>query len=270
MEISPDHHDPQNSGAPGMPGPEQQQRRRMMIALGLLLVALIVVFIKGRQPVEPQAAQEPAAQDSAAVSPAQPADQEPVAGATSSSAATPKKPAVPAKAVTQLKDSAPPATTVSRAVLPPLEVEVIAGDQRMPLQPPNPATVKVDTSKGVQGRVSRGTVAAEVASNSPDVTKPAAERVRLSPEAQQVLSRPVGPSYPLLAREMKVQGSVVLDAVIGRDGTIQDLHIVSGPAILASAALEAVRQWHFKPYYQNGQPVETEARITVNFTISTS
>jgi protein TonB len=102
------------------------------------------------------------------------------------------------------------------------------------------------------------------------VTKPAAERVRLSPEAQQVLSRPVGPSYPLLAREMKVQGSVVLDAVIGRDGTIQDLHIVSGPAILASAALEAVRQWHFKPYYQNGQPVETEARITVNFTISTS
>ena len=187
-------------------------------------------------------------------------------------ATTAKKAAAPSKPATQLKDSGPPATTVSRAVLPPLEIEVIAGDQRLPMQPPNPATVKVDTSKGVQGRVSRGTVAAEVGApaGTADVAKPASERVRLSPEAQQVLSRPVGPSYPLLAREMKVQGSVVLDAVIGRDGTIQDLHIVSGPAILASAALEAVRQWHFKPYYQNGQPVETEARITVNFTISTS
>jgi protein TonB len=170
------------------------------------------------------------------------------------------------------KESSVPPATVTRAVLPPLEVEVIAGDQRMPLQPPKPETVKVDTSKGVQGRVARSGVSAEVGvpAGAPDVAKPASERVRLSPEAEHVLSKPVGPTYPLLAREMKVQGSVILDAVIGRDGTIQDLHVVSGPAILASAALEAVRQWHFKPYYQAGQPVETEARITVNFTISTS
>jgi protein TonB len=69
---------------------------------------------------------------------------------------------------------------------------------------------------------------------------------------------------------MKVQGSVVLDAVIGRDGTIQTLKIVSGPTILANAAMEAVRQWRFKPYLQAGEAVETEARITVNFTISTT
>jgi protein TonB len=69
---------------------------------------------------------------------------------------------------------------------------------------------------------------------------------------------------------MKVQGSVVLDAVIGRDGAIQTLKIVSGPTILANAAMEAVRQWRFKPYYQEGAAVETEARITVNFTISTT
>ncbi len=270
MEISPDRRDPQTGGPPSVPGPEQQQRRRMMIALGLLLVALIVVFVKSRQPVEPPAPESAQAGGTAA-SPTQPAQQEPVAEAPPSVAA-PKKAAPPSKTASQPKDSGPPATTVNRAVLPPLEIEVIAGDQRMPMQPPNPDTVKVDTSKGVQGRVSRGTVSTEVGvpANSPDIAKPASERVRLSPEAQQVLSHPVGPNYPLLAREMKVQGSVVLDAVIGRDGTIQDLHIVSGPAILASAALEAVRQWHFKPYYQNGQPVETEARITVNFTISTS
>jgi protein TonB len=68
---------------------------------------------------------------------------------------------------------------------------------------------------------------------------------------------------------MKVQGAVVLQALIGREGNIEDLRVLSGPAILSSAAMEAVKQWHFKPYFQGGRPVDTEARITVNFTIST-
>jgi protein TonB len=67
-----------------------------------------------------------------------------------------------------------------------------------------------------------------------------------------------------------VQGAVSLQALISREGSIQELQILSGPAILAVAAREAVKQWHFKPYLQNGIPVETEARITVNFTISTN
>ena len=69
---------------------------------------------------------------------------------------------------------------------------------------------------------------------------------------------------------MKVQGVVSLQALISREGTIQELQILSGPAILAAAAREAVKQWHFKPYLLNGTPVETQARITVNFTISTN
>jgi len=80
----------------------------------------------------------------------------------------------------------------------------------------------------------------------------------------------VQPGYPTLARQMKVQGSVVLRAFIGRDGLIQDLHVVSGPPILASAAEEAVKQWHFKPHYVGAEAVETQAKITVNFTISTN
>ena len=55
-----------------------------------------------------------------------------------------------------------------------------------------------------------------------------------------------------------------------RNGLIQDLRVVSGPPILASAAQEAVEQWHFKPHYQGDEAVETQARITVNFTISTN
>jgi protein TonB len=69
---------------------------------------------------------------------------------------------------------------------------------------------------------------------------------------------------------MKIQGSVILRALISKEGTIQDLHVLSGPTILASAAQDAVRQWHFKPHYQGAEAVETQAKITVNFTISTN
>jgi len=74
----------------------------------------------------------------------------------------------------------------------------------------------------------------------------------------------------MLARQMKVQGSVILQAVIGPDGLIQDLHVVSGPPILAGAAQQAVKQWHFKPHFQGVEAIETQAKITVNFTISTN
>ena len=96
------------------------------------------------------------------------------------------------------------------------------------------------------------------------------DRVQMSPQTAQSVSVSVPPDYPLLARQMKVQGAVSLQALISRDGTIQELQILSGPSILAAAAREAVKQWHFKPFLQNGQPVETQARITVNFTISTN
>jgi len=92
----------------------------------------------------------------------------------------------------------------------------------------------------------------------------------MSSDTAEVVSRPVRPDYPLLARQMKVEGSVILQVLIGRDGLIQNLHVLSGPPILASAAEEAVKQWHFKPHYQGADAVETQAKITVNFTISTN
>jgi periplasmic protein TonB len=92
----------------------------------------------------------------------------------------------------------------------------------------------------------------------------------MSSDASSVVSHSVQPGYPLLARQMKVQGSVILQALISRDGLIQGLRVVSGPPILANAAEEAVKQWHFKPHYQGVEAVETQAKITVNFTISTN
>jgi protein TonB len=78
----------------------------------------------------------------------------------------------------------------------------------------------------------------------------------------------VKPNYPPLARQARVQGSVVLQAVISKDGTIQNLRVVSGHPMLVQSALDAVKQWRYKPYFLNGEPVEVETSITVNFTLA--
>lgn len=78
----------------------------------------------------------------------------------------------------------------------------------------------------------------------------------------------VNPVYPEAAKKAKVQGSVILHAVIGKDGAIQDLQTVSGPEELRRSALDAVRQWTYKPYLLNGEPVEVETTITVNYSMA--
>jgi len=154
-------------------------------------------------------------------------------------------------------------------VLPPLEVEVVAGDAHQAVHPGSNA-VHVDLQRPPSGQVS-----APVRDDTPQpaarVATPAAQRTNVSTTAaSEIVSRSVQPDYPMLARQMKVQGSVVMQALIGRDGLIEDLHVLSGPPILANAAEEAVRQWHFKPHFVGSLPVETRANITVNFTISTN
>jgi len=95
----------------------------------------------------------------------------------------------------------------------------------------------------------------------------AAEQTRLSSGAAE-LPRPIGSVDPLLTKQTTLEGSVVLLAKIDKDGQIQDLQAISGPEILFAAAREAVKQWRFKPYYQSGEAVQTEAQITVKFAIS--
>jgi protein TonB len=103
----------------------------------------------------------------------------------------------------------------------------------------------------------------ETASSAP-VTN-AGERVQMSADSRQELAgRAVRPDYPLLARQMKIQGEVPLMASIATDGHVQSLQVLGGPAILADAAQAAVRQWRFKQ-----QGVETQIPISVVFTIST-
>jgi periplasmic protein TonB len=256
----------------------------MLVALALLLAALILVLIKDRDfwfPPEPpaQSESEPVEEPSPDVK----------APSETASTTTPPQPPVHARPKSKPHTPAPAAAVPSpapalapvvmtRAVLPPLEVEVVAGDERRTIQPTT-NSIRVDlqprtpftpsATSSSPGSYSGSSSGSSSGSADSAGIADATARVHLSPGASDLLSRPVQPNYPLLAKEMKVQGAVVLEALIGRDGNIQDLHVLSGPTILSTAAREAVKQWRFRPYLQSGQAVETEARITVNFTIST-
>ncbi len=249
---------------------ERRQRRMMVGALALLLVALAVLIYRDRDfwfPESQEATDQPEQTVPGAAAPAR--------AVTAAAAATPlpaakskrhgvkpppaEKPAVP--------ESTPPVTTAAqRTILPPLEVEVVAGDVHRTVQP-GTNSVRVDMRPGspplpASEPTSSGVTAAAVTHN-------AGEKAQIS-SGTGIIVRQVKPDYPLLARQMKVQGSVILQAMISREGNIQGLQVVSGPPILANAAQEAVKQWRFKPHYEGSEAVETQAKITVNFTISTN
>ncbi|HTW31615.1 MAG TPA: energy transducer TonB [Candidatus Sulfotelmatobacter sp.] len=92
-----------------------------------------------------------------------------------------------------------------------------------------------------------------------------ARQFRTSSMLQGSLIRQVQPSYPPMARTAHVQGSVVLAALISSDGTIRNLRLISGHPMLAPAAIDAVSQWRYRPYILNGEAIEVETQITVNF-----
>jgi TonB family protein len=258
--------------------PDPKQRGLMVAALVLLLAGLGVSLYHYRGFWFPDTEEADYDQPSVSIPATQPA---PVAGKVTSpansSAARSSAPnsrhraasnAKAAKGKDVVADVPAPSmatATTTRTVLPPLEVEVVAGDSHRTIRPGN-NSLRVDLQPGTPAQAD-GPVNTETAAS---VTTNASERVQISRGTTDVVSRPVKPDYPLLARQMKVQGSVILQALISKNGAIQDLRVISGPPILAAAAQDAVRQWHFKPHYQGSEAVETQAKITVNFTISTN
>ena len=96
----------------------------------------------------------------------------------------------------------------------------------------------------------------------------AAPPVRISHMSEGDLVRKVLPTYPPLARTARIQGQVVLQAVISKEGIIENLKVLLGHPMLVPAAKEAVRQWRYRPYILNNEPVEVETQITVNFSLA--
>jgi TonB family protein len=92
------------------------------------------------------------------------------------------------------------------------------------------------------------------------------QAVRISKGISQgLLIKMVQPSYPPLARQMRLEGPVDLQATISKTGTVIGVKQLSGDAVLGHAAVEAVKQWRYKPYYLNGEPIDIQTQITVNF-----
>ena len=126
---------------------------------------------------------------------------------------------------------------------------------------------------GVPGGQLGGVIGSIISESSrlaavPKLSKPAptVRRVRVSQGVTKgmVVYR-IEPTYPPLARQARIQGVVVLPAMIDKDGNLQNLQLVSGHPMLAPAAIDAVKHWRYKPFLLNGQPVEVETTVTVNF-----
>ena len=130
---------------------------------------------------------------------------------------------------------------------------------------------------GVVGGISGGALSEALSSTSSAAVPvkmfdaPPVKRIRVAARVVEAnLIRDVAPQYPPEAGRARIEGTVVLLAVIGTDGSVKDVRVENGLPILAQAAINAVKQWRYKPYMINGEPVEVDSRITINFTLSAS
>src|SRR5271166_6137808 len=122
---------------------------------------------------------------------------------------------------------------------------------------------------GIPGGSAGGVMGGILSSTQVAVPKVATpQRIRVSQGVSQGLRiKMVSPNYPQLAKQARIQGQVVLQAEISKDGTIQNLQLISGHPMLAPAAIEAVKQWRYKPYLLNGEPVAVETQVDVIFSL---
>jgi protein TonB len=147
----------------------------------------------------------------------------------------------------------------------PKKVEIIKEEEA----PPQMAGVVGGVPGGIPGGAMNGVIGGIVNSNAPVPKVATPTRVRVSQGVTSgLLIRRIQPTYPPLAKQARIAGAVVLQAEISKDGSIQNLHVISGHPMLVPSAIEAVKQWKYKPYILNGEPVEVETTITVNFTLA--
>jgi protein TonB len=179
----------------------------------------------------------------------------------------------------------PPAAAIQRVVKPvvrlihngqmmaptviPKKVEMIKEE----VLPPDVGSVGV--TGGVPGGIAGGSaggvlggIIGGVGSNLPPPPKAAPSRIRVGGNVQAAkMVRQIMPVYPPIAKTAHISGTVMLHAVIGKDGTVQNLEYVSGPPLLMKSAMDAVKQWRYQPTQLNGEPVEVDTTISVVFTL---
>src|SRR6202142_2624205 len=179
----------------------------------------------------------------------------------------------------------PPAAAIQRIVKPvvrlihngqmmaptvvPKKVEMIKEEE----MPPDVGAVGVvgGVPGGVPGGQAGGVLGGIIGGSGggmPPPPKPTQQRVRIGGNVQAAkMLRQIQPMYPQIAKTAHVQGTVILHAIISKDGTVQELQYISGPALLMRSAMDAVRQWKYQPTLLNGEPVEVDTTISVVFTL---
>ena len=146
----------------------------------------------------------------------------------------------------------------------PEKVKIIQEEEAAPTM----AGVQGGVPGGVPGGSMGGVIGGIIGTSTAAVPKVAVSRMRVSSGVTTgLLIKRVEPSYPPLAKTARVQGTVVLHAIISKQGTIEGLTLMSGPAMLAPAAIDAVKQWRYKPYLLNGDPIELDTTVEVKFTL---
>jgi periplasmic protein TonB len=180
----------------------------------------------------------------------------------------------------------PPPAAAPVKIVKQIQTDIVNGELRTPTKIPQKVQmIKEDEAPpptmaasgvvggvpgGVPGGQMGGIIGGIVSSTPMAVPKVATpQRVRVSSGVSTgLLVRKVNPNYPPLARQARIQGQVILQAEISKTGDIQNLRLISGHPMLAPAAIEAVKQWKYKPYLLNGEPVEVETTVQVNFTLA--
>ncbi len=240
------------------------------IVLMVILISLVYPRLMGRTAMAKQSAVR---------------QQAPVAQTTAAPAAVTPKPLASqplAPAQETLNAPEPPPATVAEAVPPPQ-----AQSEMMSRQLTAPARIPQDiktvpakdtppsagfgvagmeslngSGSGAMGNVFNGQARPKVKVETPKIVNVSAG------VAIGLLIQKTTPVYPPIAKTARVSGTVVLQAIISKAGTIDDLHVVSGPEMLREAALNAVRNWRYKPYTLNNQPIEVETTVNVIFTLA--
>ena len=182
----------------------------------------------------------------------------------------------------------PPAAQAVAKVVKQVESELLNGQLRTPSRIPEKVQMIREeeappplSTGGVVGGVAGGIPGGQLGgiiggivsqtSSLASVPKLAAvqpKRIRVSQGVTRgLLIRKIEPTYPLLARQARVQGEVILKAIVTREGDIKELELISGHPMLAPAAIAAVRQWHYRPFLLNGEPIEVETMVTVTFNL---
>ena len=158
----------------------------------------------------------------------------------------------------------------SEALVVPSEIPKSSGNDRPERTAPGspPSGMAGDILDSVPEN-SMGIVNSLLHNAAPVLPRLASQKFRVSSGvAEGMLLHRVQPQYPATAKLARIEGRVLLQAVIGKDGSIQNLRVISGHPLLTSAALDAVKQWRYKPYYLNGEPVDVETQIVVNFLLT--